>query len=213
MPSVHALALFSLATIALLIIPGPAVLFIVTRSVDQGRSAGLVSVAGIHCGTVLHVVAAAFGISALLAASQTAFDVVRYAGAAYLIVLGVRTLMRRIDADAAAPEGGAAAEDLLAGHGRQRPEPEDRAVHRRLPAAVRRSGARLGDGAGAGARRRSSSCSACCPTRTYALGAARAGARLRAWSRFGSVQRYASGAVYIGLGLAAALTGSRPQRS
>ena len=103
MPSVHALALFSLATVALLVVPGPAVLFIITRSVDQGRSAGLVSVLGIHCGTVLHVLAAALGISAVLAASQTAFDVVRYAGAAYLILLGIRALLRRAEDPAASP--------------------------------------------------------------------------------------------------------------
>jgi len=212
MPSVHALALFSLATIALLIIPGPAVLFIVTRSVDQGRSAGLVSVAGIHCGTVLHVVAAAFGISALLAASQTAFDVVRYAGAAYLIVLGVRTLMRRIDADAVAPEGAPLRKIFWQGMVVNVLNPKTALfIVAFLPQFVdpARGSATvqvLVLGAGfilLGLLSDS----------TYALGAARAGARLRAWSRFGSVQRYASGAVYIGLGLAAALTGSRPQRS
>src|SRR3954451_17605808 len=95
MPSAHALLLFSLATIALLVVPGAAVLFIVARSMEQGRSAGLVSVAGVHCGTVVHVAAAALGVTALLAASGTAVDVVRYAGAAYLLYRGVRTLLRR----------------------------------------------------------------------------------------------------------------------
>jgi threonine/homoserine/homoserine lactone efflux protein len=212
MPSVHALALFSLATIALLIIPGPAVLFIVTRSVDQGRSAGLVSVGGIHCGTVLHVVAAAFGISALLAASQTAFDVVRYAGAAYLIVLGVRTLMRRIDADAVAPEGAPLRKIFWQGMVVNVLNPKTALfIVAFLPQFV--------DPARGSATVQVLVLGAVfillglLSDSTYALGAARAGARLRAWSRFGSVQRYASGAVYIGLGLAAALTGSRPQRS
>ncbi|GGO69452.1 LysE family translocator [Nonomuraea cavernae] len=95
MPDLATLALFCAATLALLVVPGPAVLFIVMRSVAQGRSAGLVSVLGVHAGSLVHVVAAALGISALLAASATAFTVVKYAGVAYLVWLGVRKLMQR----------------------------------------------------------------------------------------------------------------------
>ncbi|GII53387.1 RhtB family transporter [Planotetraspora thailandica] len=91
------LALFAAATLALLIVPGPAVLYIVTRSVAQGRTAGLVSVLGVHAGSLVHVAAAALGISALLAASAVAFSVVKYLGAAYLVYLGVRKLMSRAD--------------------------------------------------------------------------------------------------------------------
>jgi threonine/homoserine/homoserine lactone efflux protein len=212
MPSVHALVLFSLATIALLVIPGPAVLFIVTRSVDQGRSAGLVSVLGIHLGTVVHVLAAALGISAVLAASQTAFDIVRYAGAAYLVVLGVRTLMRRVDDDAASPETAPLRRIFWQGVVVNVLNPKTALfIVAFLPQFVDPSrgsataqvlvlgGVFIALGLVSDS--------------TYALGAARAGARLRAWSRFAAVQRYASGAVYIGLGLAAALTGSRPRRS
>ncbi|WP_214321058.1 LysE family translocator [Nonomuraea sediminis] len=94
MPSPSTLALFCAATLALLLVPGPAVLFIVTRSVAQGRAAGLISVLGVHAGSLVHVVAAALGISALLAASATAFTIVKYAGVAYLVYLGVRKLMR-----------------------------------------------------------------------------------------------------------------------
>ena len=83
------------AAIALLLTPGPAVLYIVTRSVEQGRAAGLVSVVGICSGTLVHVVAATLGLSALLVSSARAFTTVRYAGAAYLIVLGIQTLARR----------------------------------------------------------------------------------------------------------------------
>lgn len=96
------LVLFTAATLALLLVPGPAVLYIVTRSVTQGRSAGLISVLGIHLGSLVHVAAAALGISALLAASATAFAVVKYLGAAYLIWLGLRKLMTRPNADGAA---------------------------------------------------------------------------------------------------------------
>ncbi|MET8155906.1 LysE family translocator [Sphaerisporangium sp. NPDC005289] len=98
MPSMTALAVFTAATLALLLVPGPAVVYIVTRSVAQGRAAGLVSVAGIHAGSVVHVVAAALGVSALLAASATAFTAVKYAGAAYLLYLGLRKLFARTGA-------------------------------------------------------------------------------------------------------------------
>jgi len=94
-PDVSHIGLFVSAAIALLLTPGPAVLYIVTRSVEQGRAAGLVSVVGICSGTLVHVVAATLGLSALLVSSARAFTTVRYAGAAYLIVLGIQTLARR----------------------------------------------------------------------------------------------------------------------
>ncbi|MEV4071305.1 LysE family translocator [Nonomuraea fuscirosea] len=97
MPEITTLAVFCVATLGLLIVPGPAVLYIVTRSVAQGRSAGLISVLGVHTGSLVHVAAAALGISALISASATAFTVVKYAGVAYLLWLGVRKLMRRGD--------------------------------------------------------------------------------------------------------------------
>jgi threonine/homoserine/homoserine lactone efflux protein len=97
------LGVFAAAAFLLLMTPGPAVLYIVTRSVEQGRRAGLMSVLGICTGTLAHVAAAALGISALLAASPHAFAVLRYLGAAYLIVLGIRTLSKR---EAAAGEVG-----------------------------------------------------------------------------------------------------------
>ncbi|SEG64925.1 Threonine/homoserine/homoserine lactone efflux protein [Nonomuraea solani] len=97
MPDISTLAIFCAATLGLLIVPGPAVLYIVTRSVSQGRGAGLISVLGVHAGSLVHVGAAALGISALLAASATAFTVVKYVGVAYLLWLGVRKLMRRGD--------------------------------------------------------------------------------------------------------------------
>ena len=88
---------FAVASIALLLIPGPAVTYIVTRSIDQGRRAGLVSVLGVHVGTSVHVVAATVGLSGIVLASSLAFGVVRYAGAAYLIYLGVRAIFARSD--------------------------------------------------------------------------------------------------------------------
>lgn len=84
--------IFIAASLALLLVPGPAVLYITARSVDQGRMAGLVSVLGVHLGTVVHVLAAAIGLSALVLASALAFTIVKYAGAAYLIYLGLRRI-------------------------------------------------------------------------------------------------------------------------
>ena len=86
------LVIFVSATLALLIVPGPSVLYIVTRSLEQGRAAGIVSVLGIGLAALVHVTFAALGLSALLMQSALAFSVVKYLGAAYLIYLGVRTL-------------------------------------------------------------------------------------------------------------------------
>ncbi|HEY7140341.1 MAG TPA: LysE family translocator [Methylomirabilota bacterium] len=94
-PEASVLGLFVVAAIVLLLTPGPAVLYIVTRSVEQGRLAGLVSALGVHVGTLVHVAAAALGVSALLVSSALAFDVVKYLGAVYLVYLGVRKLMGR----------------------------------------------------------------------------------------------------------------------
>jgi threonine/homoserine/homoserine lactone efflux protein len=81
------------AALALLLVPGPAVLYIVARSVHQGRLAGLASVLGIETASLLHTIAASFGLSAILLTSAMAFDVVKYLGAAYLIYLGIRTFI------------------------------------------------------------------------------------------------------------------------
>jgi threonine/homoserine/homoserine lactone efflux protein len=94
-PSASHLAVFVLAALALLLVPGPAVLYVVTQSISHGRRAGIAAVAGVHTGTTVHIAAATVGLSALLASSVVAFDVVKYAGAAYLIVVGIRRLLGR----------------------------------------------------------------------------------------------------------------------
>ena len=86
------LILFVTGAAILLAIPGPAIMYIVSRSIGQGRAAGLVSAGGITVGTLFHVAAAVLGLSALLASSAVAFQFVKYLGAAYLIYLGIRTL-------------------------------------------------------------------------------------------------------------------------
>lgn len=95
MPDLATLSLFLIAALALLLVPGPAVLYIVARSIDQGRLAGLVSVLGVGVGSLCHVIAAALGLSALLLSSALAFSLVKYLGAAYLIYLGIRKLLEK----------------------------------------------------------------------------------------------------------------------
>ena len=97
MPDLPTLAVFCAASLALAVVPGPAVLYVVTHSIDQGRTAGAVSALGIAVGGLVHATAATLGLSALLASSATAFAIVKYAGAAYLIALGVARLLSRDD--------------------------------------------------------------------------------------------------------------------
>lgn len=89
------LLLFVTASLALILIPGPDMIYVITRGVSQGRPAGLVSAAGVCCGILVHTAFAAIGLSAILAQSALAFSVVKYLGAAYLIYLGVRAILDR----------------------------------------------------------------------------------------------------------------------
>jgi threonine/homoserine/homoserine lactone efflux protein len=92
MPSPATLLAFALAAGVLVVIPGPNHIYIVTRSIAQGRRIGLASAFGVETGTLVHITAAAIGLSALIASSAAAFNAVRYAGAAYLVFLGLRAL-------------------------------------------------------------------------------------------------------------------------
>ena len=95
MPTLSALQLFSVAALALIVIPGPAVLYIVSQSVGHGRASGLAAVAGVEIGAFVHVAGAALGVSAIIASSATAFSVLKYAGGAYLVFLGIKRLCER----------------------------------------------------------------------------------------------------------------------
>jgi threonine/homoserine/homoserine lactone efflux protein len=88
-------ALFMLAALALLLVPGPAVLYIITRSVEQGRLAGAVSAAGLGLGNLIQAVAASAGLSALVLSSPLAFNVVKFAGAGYLVYAGLRKVLAK----------------------------------------------------------------------------------------------------------------------
>jgi threonine/homoserine/homoserine lactone efflux protein len=94
-PSPSTYAVFLVTAIVLLLIPGPAVLYVVTRSIEMGRRGGLASVAGITTGTIAYVLLATVGLSSLILASTAAFDAVKYVGAVYLFLLGVRRLLGR----------------------------------------------------------------------------------------------------------------------
>jgi threonine/homoserine/homoserine lactone efflux protein len=99
-PAWSDLVVFAGASVALLLVPGPAVLYVITRSVHQGRTSGLASAAGLGIGTFVHVLAAAAGLSVVLARSATAFNVVKVAGAVYLVGIGVARLLSRVEDEA-----------------------------------------------------------------------------------------------------------------
>jgi threonine/homoserine/homoserine lactone efflux protein len=208
-PAPDTLVAFALASLAVIAFPGPAVTYIVARSVRHGRRAGVVSTVGIETGILVQVLAATLGLSALLASSATAFTVVKYAGAAYLVVLGVRALFGR---------GGAAAE-----------RPADAKLFRDgVAIAVLNPKTALFflaflpqfiDPARGSATVQIAVLGvlfvaiACVSDGTYALLAGTAGSRLR--SRLRSRSRAlgrATGGVYIGLGVLAALSGDRPSK-
>jgi len=89
------LALFTAAALALIVTPGPAVLYIVTRSLSQGRRAGFLSALGVGLGNGLHAAACAGGLAAVLASSELAFGAVKWLGAGYLVLLGIGKLLGR----------------------------------------------------------------------------------------------------------------------
>jgi threonine/homoserine/homoserine lactone efflux protein len=94
-PSIDSIVAFAIASLALLVIPGPAVLYVINRSISDGRSTALAAVAGLEIGNFMHVVAATIGLSAVIAASATAFGIVKWIGAGYLVFIGLRTLIKK----------------------------------------------------------------------------------------------------------------------
>lgn len=95
MPDLPTFATFAVASLILLVTPGPAVLFVVARGVELGQRGGIASALGLAAGNLVWALAAAVGIAGLIAASQAAFTVLRVAGGAYLIYLGLSRLRRR----------------------------------------------------------------------------------------------------------------------
>ena len=202
--------LFVGAALALLLIPGPAVLYLVGRSIEYGRTAGFVSILGIHTATLVHVAAAAWGLSAILASSAIAFALVTYAGAAYLIWLGVMKVLGPADPIAVAAPGNPRSHADLFREGfvvnllnpktalfflaflPQFVDPESgQAAAQFVVLGVIYTLLGLAtDGA-------------------YALAAGAAGTWLRRSRAYLGFERYVSGGLLIGLGLSAAVSGAR----
>ncbi len=188
-------------------IPGPAVLYVVARSIHQGRRAGLASVLGIHVGTLVHISAATAGLSALIVSSAVAFSAVKIAGAVYLVGLGLWTLLSRSVETEIALGGDrnlrrAFAQGIVVNVLNPKtalfflaflPQFVDRnAAHPALQIAF------LGLLFGALGLMTDS---------LWALAAGTAGGLLRRSRRFVRVQRYVTGTVYVGLGVATGLAG------
>ena len=206
------LAAFLAASFVLAVTPGPGVVYIVARTLAQGRGAGLASVAGVAAGNLCNAVGAALGLAALFAVSSLAFSVVKYAGAAYLIWLGVKAL-RRPPASTAAGEAFAAPQKKkIARDGflvaLLNPKTAlffaaflPQFMTSASPAALQ--GALLGVVFVAVAAVTDSA---------WVLGAHLAGGRLGRNPRYETLGRYAQAATYFGLGIFTAATGSRSGR-
>jgi threonine/homoserine/homoserine lactone efflux protein len=210
-PDPPAIGLFVLAALALLLVPGPAVLYVVARSIEQGRRAGLASVLGIHVGTLVHITAATLGLSALVLSSAVAFTAVKIAGAVYLIGLGLWTLFARHPETEVALGGErnlrrAFAQGIVVNVLNPKtalfflaflpqfvdpnaPHPAVQIAFLGLLFAV------LG----------------LVTDSIWAIAAGTAGGMLRRSRRFVRAQRYVSGTVYIGLGVATALAGGHAE--
>jgi len=208
MPPWSTISLFIVAAAILVVVPGPNTFYIITRSLHQGLAAGIVSSLGILVGTMFHICAAALGLSALLLSSALAFTLVKYAGAAYLVYLGLRTLLAE---EKAATEMESAPEKNLTGTFYQgvlvnvlNPKtalffvaflPQFLDVH---------GGSIAGQIFILGGILILLGVSS---DMTYALLAGKIGNRLRKSLCFTRAQRYLAGMVYVGLGAATALTG------
>jgi threonine/homoserine/homoserine lactone efflux protein len=210
MPDAATLALFSLAALALIVVPGPAVLYIVARGVDQGRRAGVVSALGIAAGSTVHVAAATAGISALVVSSARAFELVKYAGAAYLVFLGVRRLLTRDEAAEKAPASAPLRSVFAQGVVVNVLNPKTALFFLAfLPQFV-------DPDAGSVALQTlvlgtTFAVLALASDSLYGLAAGSLGGALGRSAAFLRVQRYVSGSIFVGLGLATAVSGAKPK--
>jgi threonine/homoserine/homoserine lactone efflux protein len=207
LPDLESIAVFTVAALVLLVVPGPAVLYVVARSIHQGRRAGLASVLGIHVGTAVHIAAASVGLSALVLSSAVAFTAVKVAGAGYLVALGLWTLLGRRPEPAVAVGGERRLRRVFAQGivvnvlnpktalfflaflpqfvDPQAPHPAVQTAFLGLLFA----------------------CLGLVTDSLWALVAGAAGSLVRSSRRFLRAQRYLAGGVYVGLGVATALAG------
>jgi threonine/homoserine/homoserine lactone efflux protein len=204
------LTLFFAASLVILLIPGPAVLYIVTRSISQGRAAGIASVLGINLAALTYTVAAALGLTAILLTSAVAFNMVKYIGAAYLIYMGIRQLLSKSHLETVEVKPDSLSRIFAQGYMVNLLNPKmafftfaflpqfidpsrgNTALQILIFGGMFVLMAMLSDGA-------------------YALLASGLGRWLKNNPRFMARQKYVTGSVYIGLGVTAALTGSNAE--
>ncbi|THF68306.1 LysE family translocator [Deinococcus sp. Arct2-2] len=211
MPDLSSLALFAVAALALLIIPGPAVLYIVARSAHQGRRAGLLSVLGVQTGGLVHVLAATVGLSAIVLSSAVLFSALKYLGAAYLIYIGIRTLLARdeeTDTEIPVPKVQSMKQLFWQGALINALNPKTalfflaflpQFIHpERGPVALQTLTFGL-----------LFLCLAVCSDGMYALLGGSLGAKLRGSPRFARRQKYVTGGIYIALGVGTATVGQK----
>ncbi len=207
-PDGPAVGVFVLAALALLVVPGPAVLYVVARSISEGRRAGIASVLGIHVGTLVHIAAATLGLSALIASSAIAFTAVKIAGAVYLVGLGLWTLVSRT-----------AERDVALGGERnlRRAFAQGIVVNVLNPKTALFFLAFLPQFVDSDASHPALQIAflgvlfallGLLTDSTWALAAGTAGGVLRRSRRFARAQRYVTGTVYVGLGVTTAFAGS-----
>ena len=207
-PDPPAVGVFVVAALALLLVPGPAVLYVVARSIHEGRRAGLVSVLGIHVGTLVHIAAATLGLSALIASTAVAFTAVKVAGAVYLVGLGLWTFF----SDRAESEVALGGERHL-----RRAFAQGIVVNVLNPKTALFFLAFLPQFVDSDAPHPAAqiaflgvlfACLGLVTDSLWAIAAGTAGGVLRQSRRFVRIQRYVTGTVYIGLGVVTALAGS-----
>ena len=211
LPTWPLLAAFLVASLILAVIPGPAVLYIVTRSIIQGRSAGLASVAGVALGNLGNAIGASAGLAALFAVSSLAFMIVKYAGALYLIYLGVQALRSPVSGiKAESPERRSRTRVFRDGFFVALLNPKTAVFFAAfLPQFMHVESVSMLQSVLLG----SMFVAVAATTDTaYAMAASAVGPALARRGAFGVLGRYLSGGVFIGLGVLAACTGSRSQR-
>jgi threonine/homoserine/homoserine lactone efflux protein len=204
-PSLSTYAVFLATGMALLAIPGPAVLYVVTRSIEMGRSGGIASCAGITTGTFVHVGLATAGLSSLILASRAAFDGVKYVGAAYLVFLGARRLLTKPQEEV---------EDDAAPRTRRRAYTQGVVVNLTNPKTIVFIFAFIPQFVDPNARHvwlqvlvlgASFACLGFLSDSAYALAAGAVADRLRGSRKIARFERWFGGSILIGLGVAAAV--------
>ena len=211
LPSPAQLGAFLAASLVLALTPGPGVIYIVTRSISQGRSAGLASTGGVALGNLANAVAASAGLAALMSSSAGAFEIVKFSGALYLVYLGITTLRSpRSDPQAPAIDAASRAKSFRNGFLVALLNPKTTMFFGAfLPQFMSDAASPLIQGAALGAL---FVAIAAITDTAYAFSAGSLSSLLARKPACRSAGRYLSGSIYIGLGLLALFSGPRTER-